>query len=203
MRYKTSSNQNHWSSFVFVGHALIFICFCLLWTDVLNCIGWCIYKIHMSVFWWYNTCWTARLDQIWKISQPENVIFCNFFLHKVCSPATFASQRNWSSSKHEHGQWVRERERERESSRGRRLQSLHHRVKAPWWKKVEADNHVLLLATNSTSLMPWGWTEHISTVHVETTIYTPIPHIAINSHILHLGDILLRKLLKLNYIKCL
>ena len=114
MRYKTNSNQNHWSSFVFVGHALIFICFCLLWSDVLNCIGWCMYKMHMSVFWWYNTCWTARLDQIWKNSQAEKVIFCNFFLHKVCSLATSSSQRNWSSSKHEHGQWVRERERAHE-----------------------------------------------------------------------------------------
>ena len=98
----------------------------------------------------------------------------------------------------------REREREIESSRGRRLQSLHQRVKAPWWKKVEADNHVLLLATNSTSLMPWGWTEHISTVHAETTIYTSTDQIATHSYRLHFGDIfVLTKLLKVNYSKCL
>ena len=42
---------------------------------------------------------------------------------------------------------------------------------------------------NSTSLMPWGWTEHISAVHVETRIYTPIPHIAINSHILKVNHL--------------
>ena len=40
--------------------------------------------------------------------------------------------------------------------------NIQKEVKAPRWNKVEADSHGLLVATNSTTLMPWGWTEDVT-----------------------------------------
>ena len=82
MRYKTSSNQNHWSSFVFVGHALIFICFCLLWTDVLT-----VYvDAYIKCIWvcFDDTIHVELLDSIkfGKINKQKKWFFVTFFYTK-------------------------------------------------------------------------------------------------------------------------